>query len=116
MIRTRVIVHLSCTAHRTILCQVTSHRQSKNDAKCASTENVKHTKGSITVRHSSCCVFCTRDPEKCACDSPRKDHRLAYPRRAYGSGWRAYVCSKAREQQKHAQGRPRDWTITPCPT
>jgi hypothetical protein len=45
MIRTRALVHLSYTARRTILCWITKPKQSKNDAKCARTESMKHIKG-----------------------------------------------------------------------
>jgi hypothetical protein len=39
------MAYLSCTAYRTILCQTTSLKQSKNDAKCAGMESMKHIKG-----------------------------------------------------------------------
>src|SRR5262249_49600439 len=79
IIRTRAMVHLSYTACRTILCRITIPKQSKNDAKCASTESMKHIKGDITGRPSFCQVLCTRFPEKWAHDRPRKDRVLSYP-------------------------------------
>ena len=45
MIRPRALVHLSYTARRTILCWMTKPKQSKNDAKCARIESMKHIKG-----------------------------------------------------------------------
>ena len=63
MIRPRALVHLSYTARRTIFCWMTKPKQSKNDAKCARIESMKHIKGVargdiITGHPSLCHVLC----------------------------------------------------------
>jgi hypothetical protein len=42
--------YLSCTARRTILCQTTSLKQSKNNAKYVNMESMKHING---LHHSA---------------------------------------------------------------